>query len=141
MNQPDSPFSLARKFVPGPGRRATGLVLGLSLLSGCVVERPPPRRVYVEPGPPPPPAVVEEPAPPPGGVVIVREAPPPPRIEVIPARPGPRYVWCPGHWRYNGRYYWQPGHWERPPHEHAAWIAPHWELRGGGYVFIEGVWR
>jgi hypothetical protein len=109
--------------------RPVGLALGLSLLAGCVVERPP-RRVYVEP------------APPPGEVVVVREAPPPPREEYIPLRPGPRYVWCHGHWRYNGNaYYWAPGHWELPPEGHVEWIAPRWEVRGGGYFFIEGRWR
>jgi hypothetical protein len=110
--------------------RPAGLALGLSLLAGCVVERPAPRRVYVEP------------APPVGDVVIVREAPPPPREEYIPLCPGPRYVWCHGHWRYNGSaYYWVPGHWELPPREHAEWIGPRWEVRGDGYFFIEGRWR
>ncbi|HZP60983.1 MAG TPA: hypothetical protein VFB27_11730 [Opitutaceae bacterium] len=137
MNQPDFFSQHIRNLI---SRRSAAAGLALGLLSGCVVERPPPRRVYVEPAPPPP-VLVERPAPPPGEVVVIREAPPPPRVEVIPARPGPRYVWCPGHWRYNGRYYWVPGHWERPPREHAEWIAPHWEVRGGGYVFIEGIWR
>jgi hypothetical protein len=105
-----------------------GLVLGLSLLAGCVVERPA-RRVYVEPAPP-------------VGEVVVREAPPPPREEIVTLRPGPRYVWCRGHWRYNGNaYFWVPGHWELPPREHAEWIAPRWEVREGGYFFIEGRWR
>ena len=117
------------------GGCAASLIFGLSLFSGCVVERP--RRVYVRPAPPP--VAVERPAP--AGVIVVREAPPPPRVEIIPPRPGPRFVWYPGHWRYNGRYYWVPGRWERPPHANVIWIAPHWELRGGGYVFIEGVWR
>src|SRR5580704_7791906 len=93
--------------------RPAGLVLGLGLLAGCVVE-PPPRRVYVEP------------APPPGEVVVVQEAPPPPREEIVTLRPGPRYVWCPGHWRYNGRYYWMQGHWELPPRGYGRWVAPHW---------------
>jgi hypothetical protein len=107
-----------------------GLALGLSLLAGCVVEQPPPRRVYVEP------------APSTGEVVIVREAPPPPREEIVTVRPGPRYAWCAGYWRHDGReYVWVPGHWVRPPRVHAIWIAPRWEVRGGGYFFVEGAWR
>jgi hypothetical protein len=110
--------------------RPVGFALGLSLLAGCVVERPPPRRVYVEP------------APPVGEVVVVREAPPPPREEIVTLRPGPRYVWCAGYWRRDDRaYVWVPGHWVRPPRVHAEWIAPRWEVRGGGYFFVEGVWR
>lgn len=104
------------------------VVLGLSLLAGCIVERPA-RRYY---GPPPPP---------PAEVVIVRDAPPAPLVEVIPPRPGYYYAWCAGHWRYNGRYYWVRGHWALPPRGYSRWIAPHWEVRGGGYFFVEGSWR
>jgi hypothetical protein len=33
------------------------------------------------------------------------------------------------------------GHWvERPAYAH-LWVAPHWEARGGGYVYIDGYWR
>jgi WXXGXW repeat (2 copies) len=109
--------------------RPVGFALGLSLLAGCVVERPP-RQVYVEP------------APPPAEVVIVRDAPPVPREEIVTVRPGPRFVWCAGYWRHDGReYVWVPGHWVRPPRVHAIWVAPHWEVRGGGYFFVDGVWR
>jgi hypothetical protein len=108
--------------------RPAGLVLGLGLLAGCVVERPA-RRVYVEP------------APPPAEVVVVQAAPPAPLVEVIPPRPSIYHVWCAGHWRYNGRYYWVRGHWEIPPRGYIGWAAPHWEVRGGGYFFVEGRWR
>ena len=122
---PSSCFAKPKKNLLCPA----GFALGLSLLAGCVVERPS-RRVYVEP------------APPPGEVVIVREAPPTPREEIVTVRPGPRYVWCRGHWRNNGNaYYWVPGHWELPPEGRVEWIAPRWEVRGGGYFFIEGRWR
>jgi hypothetical protein len=105
------------------------LVLGLGLLAGCVVERPY-RRVYVEPAPPPP-----------GEVLVVQAAPPPPLVEIIPARPSPYHVWCPGYWHYNGRYYWVRGHWGLPPRGYGRWAAPHWEVRGGGYFFVGGGWR
>ena len=38
-------------------------------------------------------------------------------------------------------YVWEPGRWDVPPHEHAVWVAPRWEHRSNGYVFIEGRWR
>jgi len=105
--------------------RPACFALGLSLLAGCVVEARP-RRVYVEPAP---------------AVVVVREAPPPLRQEYVPYSPGPGYIWCPGHWRYNGGYYWVAGRWAAPPRGYGRWVAPHWEVRGGGYFFVEGVWR
>jgi hypothetical protein len=105
-----------------------GLALSLSLLAGCVVEARP-RRVYIAP------------APPPGEVVVVRETPPPPMVEVIPLRPSYYHVWCPGHWAYNGRYYWVRGYWALPPRGYSRWVGPHWEARGGGYFYVEGVWR
>jgi hypothetical protein len=36
---------------------------------------------------------------------------------------------------------WEPGKWEVPPREHAVWVAPRWEHRKDGYVFIEGRWK
>ena len=41
--------------------------------------------------------------------------PPPLRVEVRPARPGPKAVWVPGHWKWRGRargHVWIPGHWK-----------------------------
>jgi hypothetical protein len=73
--------------------------------------------------------------------------PPPPRREVVVERerPGPDYVWVGGYWGGSpGHYEWVPGRWDRPPHghEHARWVAPHWERdRGGNYVMVKGEWR
>lgn len=42
--------------------------------------------------------------------------PPPPRREMVPPRPGPRYVWVPGYYRAEGnRYVWRSGSWVLPP--------------------------
>jgi len=79
-----------------------------------------------------------QPAPPP-----MPAAPPPPQAEVVPAPPGARYVWEPGHWHWNGgRYVWirghyvlreagwghyQPGHWAwRPAWGRWEWVPAHW---------------
>ena len=74
--------------------------------------------------------------------VTIRIAPPRPMHE----RPGPRpdreSVWLGGYHRYDGDHYtWTPGHYERPPHPGARWVAPKYEHRNGGYVFVEGHWR
>ena len=54
---------------------------------------------------------------------------------------GKGYVWVPGYHRWDGSHYvWEKGRWDRPPHEHARWIAPRWVRRRDGYVFVEGHW-
>ncbi len=76
--------------------------------------------------------------------MVVFGPPPPPRRERHNDRdrPSPRHVWIDGYWAWHdGRNFWVSGHWEMPPRERAMWIAPRWERRGNGYVFIEGVWR
>ncbi len=74
--------------------------------------------------------------------VVVRIGPPAPRHEVIPARPGPNYVWVGGFHRYDGHaYVWVPGHYVMPPRPHARWVPGHWAHRHGGYVWIDGHWR
>ncbi len=69
------------------------------------------------------------------------EPPPPPRRELRPHKPGPNYVWIPGHheWRH-GRWVWISGHWvkERPG---MYWVEGHWVKRGNRWVWIEGHWR
>jgi hypothetical protein len=74
--------------------------------------------------------------------VIVRTAPPHAIVEHRAVAPSPRHVWIAGYHRWDGRaYVWTAGRWELPPREHAVWVAPRWEHRTGGYVFIEGRWR
>jgi hypothetical protein len=76
------------------------------------------------------------------GEVVVTVKPPRLVVEHRPARPSPRHVWIGGYHRWDGNAYaWEPGRWEVPPREHAVWVAPRWEHRHGGYVFIEGRWK
>jgi hypothetical protein len=68
--------------------------------------------------------------------------PPPPQAEVVPASPGPDYVWVGGYHRWDGhRYVWVGGRYNRRPHENARWEAAHWEAHGRSHVFVEGRWR
>ncbi|MBV8552908.1 MAG: YXWGXW repeat-containing protein [Acidobacteriaceae bacterium] len=74
--------------------------------------------------------------------VYVRVAPPPPQREVITIRPGPKYVWTGGYYRWNSHaYVWVPGHWVVPPRAGVAWVPGHWVHRTGGWVWVAGYWR
>jgi hypothetical protein len=53
-------------------------------------------------------------------------APPPPPVYVVPAQPGPEFMWIEGYWYPQGGHYsWHAGYWTRPPYEGAHWVAPH----------------
>jgi hypothetical protein len=66
-------------------------------------------------------------------------APPPPRaVRVVPARPGPGFVWVNGYWYPVGnRYVWRQGYWARPPYVGARWYAPRYD----GARFYSGDWN
>lgn len=125
-----------------------GIILAGIALGGCarrpiVVQAPPPTVVQT------PATVVQAPAPAPAlaptgrEVIVLKEAPPPPRDEAPPPPPpSTEYRWVPGYWTAkDGREEWVPGHYERPPRTAAVWVAPRWERRAEGYLFIEGYWR
>ena len=69
---------------------------------------------------------------------------PPLREEVVPALPGPRVVWQPGHWHWDGyRYVWFRGHYvERRPHyaryAEGRWI---WATRQGRWIWRPAHWE
>ena len=65
-------------------------------------------------------------------------APPPPHVvAVMPASPGPDYVWIGGYWYADGhKYKWHDGYWTRPPYAGARWVAP----RHDGERFYAGYW-
>src|SRR5262245_40753986 len=65
--------------------------------------------------------------------------PPPPRVvSVLPARPGPGFIWVEGYWYPVGhKYKWHDGYWTRPPYGGARWIGP----RHDGQRFYEGYWE
>jgi len=74
--------------------------------------------------------------------VVVKLKPPAIKVERRPDRPSAQHVWIGGYHRWDGSaYVWEPGRWEVPPREHAVWVAPRWEHRNGGYVFVEGRWK
>jgi hypothetical protein len=125
----------------------SGIVLGALTLGGCarrpiIVQAPSPTVVQT-----PATAVVQTPPastqPTGRDVIFIKEAPPPPREETPPPPPASSsYTWVPGYWTVReGRQEWVPGRYENPPRAGATWVAPRWERRADGYVFIEGYWR
>lgn len=101
-------------------------------------------RVVVGPAYYPAPAVVAPgyyPAP-----EYVLAAPPPlpvARVEVVPVRPGPRYVWVGGEWSWRGPhgYLWVPGRWAVPGHRGVAWVHGRWMNGPHGHRWVEGHWH
>ena len=78
----------------------------------------------------------------PRGRVYVRVGPPPARVEAIAVAPGPRHVWVPGFYRWDGAaYVWMPGRYALPPRPRAVWVRPHWERSRHGWYFVAGHWR
>lgn len=64
-------------------------------------------------------------------------APPPPRVVVVPASPGPEFIWVEGYWYPVGHHYkWHSGYWTRPPYASAHWVAPHHD----GERYFPGYW-
>jgi hypothetical protein len=68
---------------------------------------------------------------------------PPPRFEPPPPPPpGARYVWQPGHWRWNGNnYVWFPGGYIPRGPRYARFVPGHWAMRYGNWVWIPQHWN
>jgi len=68
---------------------------------------------------------------------------PPVRVYERPGPPPERgMVWTQGYHRYEGDHYvWTPGQYQRPPREHARWVAHRWVHQHGQWVMVEGHWR
>ena len=111
-----------------------------------VVVRPvyAPRAVFVGPAYYSAPAVVA-PTYYPAAEYVVAAPPPLPiaRVEVLPARPGPAYVWVGGEWAWRGPhgYAWVPGRWVIPGYRGVAWVHGHWANGHGGHRWVEGHWH
>jgi hypothetical protein len=64
------------------------------------------------------------------------------RHERVLVRPGPRYTWVPGYWRWEGRRYaWVGGTWVVPPHPGAIWVGPRVVYRHRTPYYYGGYWR
>jgi hypothetical protein len=117
--------SLIRK-----GAGITAVVVGSVVLAGCYAPRPAMVRTTT---------VVEDPVR--GTTAYVTIAPPASRTEIVPAAPGPQYVWDPGRWAWNGASYeWVAGQYVARPRAEAVWVAGHWANGPNGWIWEEGRW-
>ena len=69
----------------------------------------------------------------------IRIGPPPAArvVRVLPARPGPNYVWVNPYWYPVGQHWkWHKGYWTQAPYSGARWLQPRYE---GGQYFA-GYW-
>ncbi len=117
-------------------RRAwTAALGGLALLTLAACVPPPPLVGGYPPAPGP-----YRPAP---VVAVPYPAIPPLREEVRPPPPrGPRLVWQPGHWQWNGaEYVWNEGRWLPQRVVTQRWEPGQWVDRGGRWVWVEPGWR
>jgi hypothetical protein len=66
--------------------------------------------------------------------------PPTPKVEVKSHPPGPKAVWIPGHWNWDGdTWTWISGHWVKKPK--GKWVEGHWAKRRHGHVWVPGHWK
>lgn len=76
----------------------------------------------------------------PTSVVVVQQ---PAATEVVPASPGPAYVWIAGHWEWDtpgARWVWHSGSWRMPPAPNAVWQAGYWSQQGNAWVWVHSHW-
>ena len=74
-------------------------------------------------------------------VTHVRVDPPTAKAEVRPAKPGGKYTWAAGHWKWNGnRYVWSNGRWMKNK-KGCAWAPGHWKKAPSGHVWVAGYWH
>jgi len=73
--------------------------------------------------------------------VYVPDPPPARKTEARPAKPGPRYTWMEGHWKWNGhRYVWVSGKWMKAK-AGKNWVPGHWKNTPRGHVWVAGHWK
>ena len=69
--------------------------------------------------------------------ITIGPPPPPYVVHVLPARPGPEFVWVDGYWYPVGKHYkWHKGYYTRPPYAGARWVSPHHD----GERYFTGYW-
>jgi len=75
-------------------------------------------------------------------VVLVNRKPPLVKVEVRSTKPGPRYVWRPGHWACRDEeWVWIAGVWVLPPTDGDVWVPAKWVKTPGGWELVEGHWK
>ncbi|MBL7835669.1 MAG: YXWGXW repeat-containing protein [Cyclobacteriaceae bacterium] len=65
-------------------------------------------------------------------------------VVVVPASPGPNYVWVNGAWHYNRpkrAYVYREGYWVVPARPGRTWVDGHWIQTSRGWRYVKGHWR
>lgn len=76
-----------------------------------------------------------------GAVASASSPTPTRRQEVIPAAPGPGYVWTPGHWQRSGAgWIWVGGSWRQATQPAHYWVPGHWVRSRWRRVWVPGHW-
>lgn len=65
-------------------------------------------------------------------------------LVVMPASPGPNYVWVDGGWQYNRpnrAYVYRQGRWAVPSRPGRTWVSGRWVQNHRGWRYRDGHWR
>ena len=65
-------------------------------------------------------------------------------VVIVPASPGPGYVWINGYWQWDRRahvHHYVNGYWTRPARPGAVWVGGGWHQARGGWRYSRGYWR
>ncbi len=78
------------------------------------------------------------------GCRAVVERPANPEIVIIPASPGPGFIYVSDSWRWNRHahsYRVSKGHWVKPGRSSARWVDGQWIQTRSGWKYARGHWR
>ena len=73
----------------------------------------------------------------------VQVKPPVRKIEVKSVKPGHKYVWVEGHWKWSKTkkiYIWKEGYWIKGK-RNKVWVSGHWKKTPRGWLWIQGYWK
>ncbi len=74
-------------------------------------------------------------------VAYVPADPPTAKTEVRSPKPGAKYTWSAGHWKWNGQgYVWVDGHWMKNK-KGKTWAPGQWKKGPSGNVWVVGYWH
>jgi hypothetical protein len=76
------------------------------------------------------------------GCRVVVDRPVRPDVILIPASPGPGYIYINDSWRWNQRahsYRVSKGYWAKPK-KSSVWVDGHWRKTRGGWRYAKGHW-
>lgn len=76
-------------------------------------------------------------------VMVIRKPVPPSVLAVKPVKPGNKYIWIEGHWKWNkkrNKYVWMDGYWTKKKNG-KVYISGHWSKKNKGWSYVPGHWK